>query len=133
MKFDAAILCLVAFATATPASAEDPSLTGNQLLEICGASDDLAQQGFCIGYTVGVVEGMKWGVGGPMLRAGKTTEEANKMTEALLSFCVPEGATWGQYRDVVIGYLERNPQDRHGSARLLAQLALVEAFPCGAP
>jgi hypothetical protein len=108
---------------------EMPVTTGNQIAEIC-AGEDLAMRGYCIGYVVGLIEGMKWGLAFPLLQDGKSPDEVNKMAEVLLRFCFPEGATNRQSVDVVTGYLSRHPETRHFSARLLAQLAFIEAFPC---
>lgn len=113
---------------ATPAVADN--LTGNELLSICSSTDDQAQNGFCLGYVTGVIEGMKWGVATPLLMSGKAAAEADRSGSILLGFCNPEDATLGQYQDVVILYLRNHPSERHNSARILTQLALREAFPC---
>jgi hypothetical protein len=112
-------------------SAQDTSvsMTGNETLSIC-SNDSPTQQGFCVGYVIGLIEGMKWGVASPLLRGGKSADEVNQLTDSLLGFCLPEGATNGQYVDVFITYLVSNPGDRHNSARILAQMAFTEAFPC---
>lgn len=131
-----AVIALVALAGGTvSASAEtvEPNMTGNAVYEICSAQNDMTKQGFCLGYIVGIVEGMKWGAAVPMMRAEIPRNEVNGMVDMFLGFCLPEGATWGQYRDVIVGYLQKNPAERHTSARLLAQLALAEAFPCETP
>lgn len=87
--------------------------------------------GFCTGYVVGVVEGMKWGVAVPALMAGQEGEDINGMISILLQFCSPDAATWSQSIDRVVAYLSENPNERHLPARGLVQNALIEAFPCG--
>ncbi|WP_444666567.1 Rap1a/Tai family immunity protein [Cereibacter changlensis] len=131
MKYFAIAAASWAFAASDAAGQEGANLTGNQLLEIC-QSEDLAKQGFCIGYNVGVVEGMRWGSAVPLLRAEVPRQEVEATVNSMLSFCLPEGATYGQYQDVIVRYIDRHPETRHTSARLLAQLALIEAFPCTA-
>lgn len=113
---------------ASPGLAQN--LSGNDLLSMCSSEDDLAKQGYCIGYISGLVEGMKWGIAVPMMADNRSTQEADQIGNVILGFCLPEGATIGQYVDVVRLYLENNPADRHGSARVLGHLALQEAFPC---
>jgi hypothetical protein len=109
-----------------------PNTTGNELFEACADTTNLASQGFCVGYVVGAIEGMKWGAGLPFMAQGAAVGDVNTGAEALLRFCLPEGATLGQYLAVIVNYLQSKPQSRHNSARLLAHLALVEAFPCPA-
>lgn len=119
----------MAFAFVGQAGAEN--LTGNELLSICDQADaDLAQAGFCAGYVLGAVEGMKWGVSAPLLIAGDSTESAERSGNILLGFCLSPDATLGQYRDIAIKYLRENPAARHDSARSLIHIALREAFPC---
>ena len=128
------ILCCasaaLAFAALPSVAQVGANLTGNEIYEACNSADDLAKQGFCVGYIDGVVEGMRWGAAVPLIRAGTAKGEVDSLASMFLGFCIPEGATLGQYRDVMVGYLRRNPQDRHNSARLLMQLALSEAFRC---
>ena len=116
-------------ATCVLADDQDGALTGDQFLEIC-QSPDMTQQGFCTGYLIGAVEGMRWGAGQPSLRAGRPVAEVQRDSDALLGFCLPSDATWGQHLDIALGYVEGHPEIRHASARLLAQLAFTEAFPC---
>ncbi len=108
-----------------------PITSGNELWEICQGTDP-ARQGYCIGYVIGAIEGMKWGIASPLLQNGMDATEANSTTKVLLGFCLPEGATYGQFVDVVKGYLARNPEKRHIAARIIVQMSLAEAFPCQA-
>ncbi|QMV72610.1 hypothetical protein HS961_07010 [Comamonas piscis] len=47
-------------------------------------------------------------------------------------FCTPNQAPLSQVIDVVFVYLEKNPKDRHDTALVLINHALVKAFPCPA-
>lgn len=127
-------LCALFAMTAAPGTVQaGPSLTGNELLTACKDSNE-ATQGFCLGYIVGVIEGLKWGGAAPLLMTGATASEADKFAATVLGFCLPDAdATYGQYQDVVVGYLAENPKDRHNSARILTQIALTRAFPCAKP
>ncbi|OOY11660.1 hypothetical protein BMG00_11190 [Thioclava marina] len=126
------LMTLMATAFAIPSAAQNlgRNLTGNEILSICEASDDLAREGFCIGYVDGLVEGMRWGAAAPLVVSGVPASEVNQRVDALLSFCLPDGITVGQYRDVFVQYLRNNPETRHNSARALMQSALSKAFPC---
>ena len=46
------------------------------------------------------------------------------------ALCVPGESTKGQLADVVIKYLEQNPERRHLEAGSLVPEALNRAFPC---
>lgn len=47
-----------------------------------------------------------------------------------LRFCIPVGATQGQLIDVVIRYLDRNPELRHYPAHALTTAAYSLSFTC---
>lgn len=111
-------------------AASADNLSGNELLSICEANGDLAKAGFCLGYVTGVIEGMKWGAASPLLMTGTDASEAERISSVVLGFCSPDSATLGQFVDVVTLHLRNHPADRHGSARLLTQAALRDAFPC---
>lgn len=115
-------------------SVQAQNTSGNELLAICKDSN-LAAQGYCLGYVKGLIEGLKLGAAVPMMRinqeGGDTPiEDIDRLSSEFLGFCLPEEAELSQFHDLIIGYLERTPQDRHGSARLLGQIALAEAYPC---
>lgn len=123
---------VASIAIAGPGSAEN--LTGNDLLSIC---DDPRQaaQGFCIGYVNGLIEGLKLGASVPMMRLNQEggdipTTEIEALSSQFLGFCLPPEAELGQFREIIVAYLRNTPKDRHGSARLLGQIALAEAYPC---
>ena len=121
-------------ASALPVLAQDngPNLSGNDLHETCHDTE-MARQGFCLGYIVGVVEGMRWGTAVPLIQSDLEGDALEGNINLILNFCLPENATWGQYRDVIVQHVEQHPETRHASARLLAQIALSEAFPCPNP
>lgn len=122
-------LAFLAACAASPMTAEP--MTGNELLTICEQKDQLAQQGFCTGYILSALEGIKWGISVPMLQMGKKTEEVDSTGNILLGYCMPAEATLGQQIDVVVQFLTENPSTRHRSARSLVQDAFMAAFPCG--
>lgn len=69
---------------------------------------------------------------------GNTVEQANAfgyvvgVSDALhkINLCVPHGVTVGQTNDVVLNWLERNPQSRHFSADSLVVAALSQIWAC---
>ena len=123
-------ILIAAMLWATPATANN--LTGNSILTSCRSSDE-ARVGFCYGYYIGLIEGMRWGVTITVIRSGiyDNAKDANTFSESILGYCVDAGGIeHGQMIDVATQYLERNPATRHESARTLAMVAWQEAFPC---
>ena len=47
-----------------------------------------------------------------------------------LFFCIPDGVTLGQERNVIKKYLENHPENRHEAARFISTLAFKEVWPC---
>jgi len=123
----------VASVSLLPANyADGQTIDGNTLYSACMASEDLIQQGFCIGWMIGQIEGESSGAFIVLSQAGddNTAAEVNPVINLFLGRCIPESATNQQLKDVVVRYLENHPETRHQPARLLANLALGEAFPC---
>jgi hypothetical protein len=110
------------------------TITGNDVLSACEANDTGIKKGFCIGYIVGLWEGIHWGTFVAFRSVGGFEEggaaEANDFASMLLGSCVPEHVENSQITDVVIHYLRDNPTSRHESARGLMERAMAEAFPC---
>ena len=76
-------------------------VTGNDLIEACGGPSG-EQQGFCIGYIMGVTEGIRLGVGAPFMIAGEmTTQEINEVSNSLLMYCARPEVTAAQNVAVV--------------------------------
>jgi hypothetical protein len=88
------------------------SYTGNDLLKLC-TSASANDQGFCIGYSVGVFEEIR------LINVLRKTPD-----------CVPAGVTYGQVEDVIIKYLKDNPADRNAAAVFLTTAAIGEAWKC---
>lgn len=114
-----------------PRDATAQLFDGNALYGIC-RSEDTTRQGFCLGYLIGVTEGLRFGAFQVLkqIDESNTTEGINSSSDLLLRFCIPENASNAQLRDVVLAYLGDNPESRHETARFLVWLAYVKAFPC---
>lgn len=127
-------ICVLTFwATSFAPIASADNMTGNGMLDACEAPDDSVMGGFCFGYVIGVIEGMKWGAALPFYLTAEgeaTTAKTNEFADRLTRFCAPDSVTYGQYVDVFTKYLQQNPETRHESARTLAQDAFSQAFPC---
>ena len=91
------------------------SLDGNNFHLRC-SSEEYTNQGWCLGYTSGISDG---------IALSKLTDPEN-----FPSLCIPNEATVGQKKDVILDYIERNPADRHIRLALLASSAWNEAWPC---
>ena len=105
-------------------------VTGNDLIEACGGPSG-EQQGLCIGYIMGVTEGIRLGVGAPFMIAGEmTTQEINQVSNSLLMYCAIPEVTAAQNVAVVKKYLEENPSQLHFPARGLLLQAFQSAYQC---
>lgn len=90
--------------------------TGNELFRACEPPKHPA----CWAYVTGVTDAFSM-VESLMMKTGRLEK---------VLWCRPKGVTAEQVRDVVVQYLERNPQERHFSAPGLVLAALYQAFPC---
>jgi hypothetical protein len=86
-------------------------VTGNDLWQRCNSE---RQALMCWGYIEGVADVMEIGL----------------LSSIGWRACFPDHATLGQFRDVVVLYLQTHPESRHTSAFGLVGHALAEAFPC---
>lgn len=130
MRMTSALSCSVLLA-ASPAATQ--TLAGNDVLQACSMADNLAAEGFCLGYIVGAIEGLKWGAASIIAQdsAGLLEpDELDLLSSVLLGFCIPDTASNGQLKDVVVKHLQDNPATRHETARTLVQVALSAGFPC---
>ena len=96
--------------------------SGNHLLDECqpnlprGNPEYDWRRHRCMAYITGVSDGlaeMTRGTGG-IVRAP----------------CIPEGVTRGQALDIVVRYLDSQPEERHTGAGTVVAKALYSAFPC---
>ena len=126
------ILALALTWASSPAMSQ--TITGNEVLSACEATTRGSRRVFCIGYIVGLWEGIHWGTFVAFRSVGGFEQggaaEANDFASMLLGSCVPEHVENSQITDVVIRYLRDNPTTRHESVRGLMQQAMAEAFPC---
>jgi len=105
-------------------------VTGNDLVEACGGSSG-EHQGFCIGYIMGVTEGIRLGVGTPFMIEGEmTAEQINEISNSLLLYCAIPEVTAAQNVAVVKKYLDENPEKLHFPARGLLLQAFQGAYRC---
>lgn len=121
------------FALGLGGSAVAEPFSGNDVHHACETQDAGAAQGFCVGYVLGAVEGMKWGalVGIVAMSAKqRATDELDIMSSTALGFCIPPQVENGQILDIVASYMDAVPAQRHESARTLIMEALSLAFPC---
>lgn len=121
---------LAAICAFAPGAGHAQNITGNDLLEACDAAQNSMPSAFCLGYVVGLTEGMMWGAGSLLLMGGKSAEEADTTVRTLLNYCPPPEANVRQFVDVIVAHLRAHPSERHNSARVQAHTALSEAFPC---
>jgi hypothetical protein len=88
--------------------------TGRDLYQKCKTPGTAAQV-FCFGFVIGIADVM----------------EDNPLDGR--SACIPKEATIQQVTDVVVAFLENNPDIRDFTGESLAVQALSEKFPCTKP
>lgn len=102
---------LAGLAMAAPANAQLGDFTGNDILRTCRATE-AGKAIACLQYLNGVVNGIEL--------ASPDGEEP---------FIIPRGVDTTQIRDVVLRYLDTNPDKRHWASAVLIWNALLKAFP----
>jgi hypothetical protein len=112
MKAGLSLATALVFALQTPANADTYNLTGNKLLELCGAQDPFPQ-GVCIGYVVGIAD---------VYLAGVIPEP--------MRICMTSEVTRKHMVDVTVAFLQSHPEQRHFIAAGVVWEALHTAFPC---
>ncbi len=90
-------------------------VTGNDVLENCRNLNDGYPSPYCAAYISGAVD---------------TYSVVAMASDRPLAFCLAEKVNTRQLRDIVVTYLEGNPEIRHFSGAVLVHSALVEGFPC---
>ena len=103
-------LSLVTFST--PAAAQYAMATGNDVLSVCDSTDSYGPVA-CANWISGVAAGIN---------------AAQALGRSVV--CFPPGSNVGQYRDIIVDALRRNPASRHLHAGPLALGYLARAFPC---
>lgn len=81
--------------------------TGRSLLGHC-TSENIAAKSHCLGYIVGVYDTM----------------------DTTRFFCTPADITAGRLRDVVLTYLQQNPERWDFDAENVVTIALGKVYPC---
>lgn len=112
------LACTFVLLTATtPAKADvfENTQTGNGLLGLCRSSDNSREMLACYSYLKGTLDG--W-----------LTSENTFRNEP--SFCIPKGVTLIQLRDILVRWLDDNPERRHAEGSALIVNAIVRSFPC---
>lgn len=78
---------------------------------------DAVGVGTCLGFIEGVLETTE-------------IERLRGRTQYFQAFCIPRGTHPNAIAEVVLQYLEANPQRRSASGYALVRFALTSSFPC---
>ena len=89
---------------------------GKRLYDDCHNTPDPMSQGFCIGYVSGLVD--------------LDLAYAGLIEGYRPQFCIRSAVNPVHLKDIVIQYLEANPEQRHYPAAGSVLMALSSAFPC---
>jgi len=101
--------------TVSPSKAQNREDTGNDWLKKCSAdaskADSRANLGMCYGYLIAI-------------------SDIVSIIPESLRYCLAQGVTMDQVRQVTLKYLRDNPSKTHEPFVSLVLDALREAFPC---
>lgn len=86
---------------------------GNRLHRACNDKERQFNNGACFGYVIAITDALS----------------SNGAINGIRA-CIPANIAAQQVRDIIVSYLDRNPQNRHFTAASLGAYALVQAFPC---
>jgi len=113
----ALLLCGAGFISAPVHAAEKDTSSGNYWLVQCQNSDP-GRIVACINYIQGLRDGM---------------EAQRILTKTSPIFCIPDGVTPGQLKDLFAKYLKDNPKNRHMSGDVILIHTLKQSYPCKGP
>src|ERR1700758_4438935 len=103
-----AILC--ALPVHGKADVEQGFLDGNKLLDLCKKDASITNQRVCAGYLMGVADV------GQQLHKG--------------TLCMPTGISVSDLRELVMKYVEENPEQQRYAAFSTILTIFLNAFPC---
>ena len=106
---------IIALALLVSMPAQAAFYTGSELLSYC-ENDSVAYKGYCERYLMGLADTQEL-----FVAAGLFPKKA---------FCIPDGVSSVQLREVFTKYANENPQDLHSIATLTLLGSLMETFPC---
>lgn len=111
--------------------------TGNELQQNCqGNSGELYDVrdvafGICMGYIRGVLETQDaWHNEYDYIQGKHPGDMWGAIAAMPIIYCIPGKVTLGQVQQIVIKYLDANPDKLHQSGQRLIGYALQSAFPC---
>lgn len=96
--------------------------SGSELYALCLSSDP-GEQGRCIGYIAGIIDG-------GTLNSLATLSLVPGGLYGRTQWCFPWAASAESVKDVVIRYLRKDAENRSFSASVLVASALESAWPC---
>ena len=112
------IIIALALLVSMPAQAEEPTgmfYRGGELLSFC-ENESVAYKGYCERYLMGLADAHTM-----FFAVGLFPQKA---------FCLPDGLSSVQLREVFTKYANENPQDLHSIASWVVLISFGEAFPC---
>ena len=121
-----AVGVIVAAGWASPALSQDSFLNGGNLLAECTRGNE----NFCFGYIVGIADGISTTdrLKAPPVRRGAGNTLVRP--DVRFTFCITEGTTMTQLRDVVVAFFEDKPAHMRRTASSLVRAAFLETYPC---
>ncbi len=116
-----AALCVAGSGSTSVAQEQRILSTGNGYFSQCENDPSGFIGGLCLGYVMGLTN---------IVTPSLTGKPIDIIEGRGLAYCVPSNVTNGQYMDVVLDFLRRNPRHRHQYTVAIFVAAMNEAFPC---
>ncbi|MCW5770926.1 MAG: hypothetical protein KIT16_04760 [Rhodospirillaceae bacterium] len=106
------VACAIVAAATAAEARTGRFLSTPEFIRLCTASTNAVERQDCLGYISGVADAL----------------DGNALDG--IRACLPEAVTRKQLRDIVVEWLQANPQLRRFRAASLVATALAKKFPC---
>ncbi|WP_370228356.1 Rap1a/Tai family immunity protein [Cognatishimia sp.] len=131
MNFFSKLTLVAAFSVFSSQSFANPT-SGQAIWDYCSTKGGKEGGAFCIGFTVGLIDGA---TGGALkmthyLEGDLSETEFTNNVESGLDFCVPSAVTKGEMVKTFIDYLESSPDELQRPAVQLYLEAMSKSYPC---
>jgi len=121
-------VCVIPPAKTQEQKRQFPWDSGNAFLTLCGdesPKEPYAVQGECLGYVVGVQDGVAI-----EYDIESRAFHAQGMEPLAETYCSPDEVTQGQMMRILIKFIKDHPETAHFPTKLLAVQSFRDAFPC---
>lgn len=102
-------------------------LSTNILINACNE----AENGACIGYIQGTIDGLRWASSYAAFKSGaRESQKIVALENSILDACIPRSLIGSQLQETALKYMRNNPERWHEPPYTVIHTALIDAFPC---